>query len=355
MATSRQQKQIMSEKDWSARRITIKDIAREAGVNPSTVTRALQGSPLVKTSTREDIEQIAKRLGYVPSALARSLVKRRSQLVGLVIPDMTNPFFAPLARGIQTEAAEHGLRVLIRNTEGDPAAERDAIRVFSELSVDGLIVPAARCRQSFYDDLPMSTPIIHINREEAAHHVSCDGITGSAQIMQHLLDLGHRRIAFVSGPAGPGPEPKIRAFREAMAMAGLEIHEEDLFTFDNSMGSVETIANALASRTHRPSAVFAWNDVCAIALIHSLHKRGIEVPDHMSVVGHDDIAMADVIHPPLTTVHWPMYELGIEAIRYMLRLHVKNSPATLRPAPAVPAPRLIIRESTAEPFSGPAA
>ncbi|MFK8015382.1 MAG: LacI family DNA-binding transcriptional regulator [Gammaproteobacteria bacterium] len=335
----------MTSKEWSRQRVTIKDIAREAGVDPSTVTRALQGSPRVKTSTREDIERIALRLGYVPSAIGRSLVKRRSQLIGLVIPDMTNPFFAPLARGIEDEAARHSLRVLIRNTEGKPAAERDAINVFSELAVDGLIVPAARCPQSYYDALPLATPIIHINREDAAHQVSCDSVSGSAKIMAHLFALKHRRVAFVAGPAGPAREPKIFAYRQAMQNAQLPIRDEDLFSFDETLASVEHIADTLAANPQRPTAVFAWNDVCAIALIHALHKRGIEVPQQMSIAGHDDIEMAAIIQPPLTTVRWPMYELGLEAVRYVLRLHTKESPVS----PIIPAPTLMVRESTAPP------
>lgn len=331
--------------DRKNRRVTIKDIARQAGVHPSTVTRALQDSPRVKASTREAIKKIAVRIGYVPSAMARSLVTRRSDLIGLVIPDMTNPFFAPLTRGIEDEAGRHGRRVLIRNTEGDRASERDAINVFTELAVDGLLVPSACCSKSYYASLRGSTPIVHINQPDAKHHVSCDMGMGAAAIMRHLIDLGHRRIAFVSGPGAMVGEPKRTAYSDVLAASGLTERKDDYFDFDGAMQSVYVIARQLARREDRPTAIFAWNDQCAIALIHALNKEGIDVPGEISVAGHDDVELAGIINPPLTTVRWPMYHLGVQSVRYAMQLHSDNKPeATLIPYPA-----LKVRESTAPP------
>ncbi len=335
----------MTNKTERPGRVTIKDIAREAGVDPSTVTRALQGSTRVRASTRQRIEEIATALGYVPSAIARSLVARRSHLVGLVIPDMTNPFFAPLARGIEDEAARHNLRILIRNTEGREDAERDAIKVFSELAADAVIVPMARCPQSFYDNLHDATPVVHVNREGARYHVSCDSSLGASKVMEHLMGLGHRRIGFVAGPAGPAREPKRFAYHDAIGGLGQDIRQDWQYTFDGSTDSVERIAAAIDDSNDPPSAVFAWNDVCAIALIHALAKRGIDVPNDISIAGHDDIALAGVIQPPLTTVRRPMHELGIAAVRYAGHRHDR------KPAPEcdIPAPRLVVRESTSRP------
>ena len=326
-------------------RVTIKDIAREAGVDPSTVTRALQGSEKVRPDTAQRVKSIAKKLGYVPSAMARSLVARRSHLVGLVIPDMTNPFFAPLARGIEDEAARHNLRILIRNTEGRPDAERDAVNLFSELSADAVIVPMARCPSSYYESLNDDTPIVHINREEARHQVSCDSLRGTALILQHLVQLGHCRIGFVSGPAGPAREPKSLAYCNAIANLGQTTRDDWQFVFDGSTDSVEVIADALLASNDRPTAVFAWNDVCAIALIHALGKRGLSVPRDISIAGHDDIALAGVIQPPLTTVRWPMLELGVAAVRYAVHLHERKT----APESDIPAPQLVVRSSTAAP------
>ena len=341
----------MNQTSQRSGRITIKDIAREAGVDPSTVTRALQGSPRVRESTRARIKDIAARLGYVPSAIARSLVARRSHLVGLVIPDMTNPFFAPLARGIEDEASRHGLRVLIRNTEGRAESEEDAIRLFSEMAVDAVIVPMARCPQVYYDNLRGNTPVVHVNREDAKHQVSCDSILGTSMILRHLIDQGHTRIGFVSGPSGPAREPKRWAYRDAMANLGQGQRDDWLYDFDGTTDSVDVIADAISNSPDRPSAVFAWNDVCAIALIHALTKRGLSVPRDISIAGHDDIALAGVIEPPLTTVRWPMTELGVAAVRYAVHLHEHKMP----PTSDIPAPQLIVRQSTAPPGTGPVA
>ncbi len=247
----------MPNKNWQAQRVTIKDIAKAAAVDPSTITRALQGSDRVKPATREKIVQLAADMGYVPNMAARTLVNRRSRLVGVVIPDMTNPFFADLAQGIEDEAAKHGLRILIRNTEGAEAAERDAINLFLELKVDGLLVPMARCPQSYYDELQSGVPVIHINRDDATHHVSCDPVKGSLLVMQHLLELGHRRIGFVTGPAGPAREPKTFAYRQALAEAQLDYDPDLIFTFDGMLASTENIVAEILKLADRPSAVFA--------------------------------------------------------------------------------------------------
>lgn len=332
----------MTGKQWKARRVTIKDIARTAEVDPSTVTRALQGSDRVKKSTRDQIEKLALEMGYVPSAAARTLVTRRSRLVGVVIPDMTNPFFADLVRGIEDEAALHGLRILMRNTEGRESAEQDAVKLFRELNVDGILVPMARCPQEFYAHLENSLPVVHINRDEAPLNVSCDSAGGTYRMMEHLLGLGHRRIGFVNGPSGPAREPKRSAYEAALADHGIDGDNRLIYQFDGSLVSTETIADEMLSDPRRPTAVFAWNDVCAIGLIHALNRRGIDVPRDLSVAGHDDIDLSGRVLPPITTVRWPMYELGQAAVRYLNALHEDDRPV----APTVPEPALIVREST---------
>lgn len=345
----------MSKPPWprerTTRRTTIKDIAKAAEVDPSTVTRALQDSPRVRPATRERIQSLAAELGYVPNMAARTLVNRSSGLIGVAIPDMTNPFFARLGQGIEDEAARHDLRILFQDTRGVESAERDAVRLFLELKVDGLLVPMARSPQEFYAELEKVVPIVHVNREEAPHHVSCDTVQGSLLIMQHLLGLGHRRIGFVRGPAGPWREPKMFAYRQSLDEAGIDYDPGLIFAFDGSLESTRRIAEELVALSERPTAVFAWNDVNAIALIHALRDHGLKVPDDMSIAGHDDIKLAGCIDPPLTTVAWPMYELGQQSVRYLYSLGHGRSPDT----PVVPAPKLILRQSTggieAEPAS----
>ncbi len=335
----------MAEPAWRKRRVTIKDIARAAGVDPSTVTRALQGSERVKESTRERINELAAEMGYVPDMAARMLVRQRSGLVGLVIPDMTNPFFADLANGIRDEASKHDLRILICNTEGLEASEREAVTLFQELKVDGLLIPMARSPKVYFDGLNDQLPVIHINRVDALHHVSCDMVQGTVSVMNHLLDLGHTRIGFVRGPQSMVQEPKMIAYRQALDDAGIEYEPELIFTYDGTSQSSQAIAEQIVGMRNRPTAVFAWNDVNAIALMHALHDLGVRVPDDISIAGHDDIHLAGCVVPALTTVHWPMYELGQLSIRYLFGLRAGHAPEVLD----VPPPRLIVRESTARP------
>ena len=332
---------------WQTGRTTIKDIARAANVDPSTVTRALQGSERVKAETRERIASLAEEMGYVPNMAARTLVTASSGLIGVVIPDLTNPFFADLGRGIEDEAERHGLRVLIHDTRGIEAVERSGIDLFLQLKVDGLIVPMARSPQAYYDRLPARLPIVHVNREEAPHHVSCNRTAGARSVMQHLFDLGHRRIAFVVGPHGPGLEPKGFAYREALEKAHIDYDPELIFAFDGTLPSCEVAAEQLLALDERPSAVFAHNDINAIGLIHALRDRGASVPEDISIAGHDDIHLAGFVDPPLTTVAWPMYELGQHSVRHLVSLGHGNQPRT----PKLPMPRLIVRRSTAPPAS----
>ncbi len=332
----------MAQRHLGQRRVTIKDIARAADVHPSTVTRALQEGSSVKPETRERIAALAREMGYRPNMAARTLVMRRSHIVGVAIPDMTNPFFADLAHGIEDEAAKHGLRVVIRNTSGVESAERDALGFFLELKVDGVIVPMARCPNDFYESLAATVPIVHVNRAEAPHHVSCDSVSGSRAIMEHLIALGHRRIAFIAGPTGPGPEPKILAYRERLEAHGIPYEPDYILTFSGALADCGELADILLERDPRPTAVFAWNDLCAIGLIHALRARGIDVPADMSVAGHDDLEIAACMEPPLTTVHWPMYEMGQHSIRYLYKLREGRHAAR----PSVPAPELRVRGST---------
>ncbi|MFK8054242.1 MAG: LacI family DNA-binding transcriptional regulator [Woeseiaceae bacterium] len=335
----------MSKVPANGRRITIKDIARAAGVDPSTVTRSLQGSERVRKATRERVAAIAEELGYVPNMAARTLVQKRSGLIGLVIPDMTNPFFAALGRGIEHEAAKHDLRILINDTLGEEAAEREAIRLFLELGVEGLLVPMARCPQDYFDELQTSIPIVHVNRPQALHHVSCDRIQGSIAIMEHLIALGHRRIGFVRGAAPPGPEPKMQAYRQVLEKHALDYEPDFIFQYDGSSGSTQHIAERFLTLDPMPTALFAWNDVNAIGLLHEFRQRGIRVPDDVSVAGHDNIALSGLVDPPLTTVSWPMYEIGQQSVRSLLSLAQGNAPKRTR----VPDPELIVRASTGGP------
>ena len=344
-----QQHVSMSQSGKRDRRVTIKDIARAVGVDPSTVTRALQGSERVKPATREKIAALAVSMGYVPNMAARTLVKAKSELIGVVIPDMTNPFFRDLGQGIEDEAAKHGFRVLITDTRGIEAAERDAVNLMLELKVDGLIVPMARSPQSYYDALAESlgtaVPIVQVNRDDAPHHVSCDTVKGSVMVMHHLLELGHKRIGFVCGPAVPGADPKMVAYRQSLQGARIDYDPDLIFNFDGTLSSSKIIVEQLVALADRPTAVFAHNDVNAIAMIHEMRRHGLVVPDDISIAGHDDIRLAGYVQPPLTTVAWPMYKLGQQSVRYLYSLSHGKTPQE----PQVPAPELIVRESTGSP------
>ncbi|MEO1204609.1 MAG: substrate-binding domain-containing protein, partial [Pseudomonadota bacterium] len=241
--------------------------------------------------------------------------------------------------------AKHDFRTVMNDTRGVESAECEAVNLFLELKVDGLIVPMARCTEAYYEALNATVPLVHVNRDDTPHHVSCDTVEGSMLVMQHLFDLGHTRIGFVRGPAGPGREPKMYAYQQSIEQRGIDYDPDLIFTFDGTLESSQRIVEQLMSIDERPTAVFAHNDVNAIAMIHALRTRGVQVPKDISIAGHDDIQLAGCIDPPLTTVQWPMYELGQQSVRYLYALSHGQTPRE----PQLPQPKLIVRESTGSP------
>jgi len=298
-------------------RVTIKDVARAAGVSPATVCRALSTPELVRTETADRVRRFVAELGYSPNRAARGLITGRTGNLGLIVPDLANPFFPGVVKGIQARAREADYAIFLADSDEDAAAEAHLVRVLSK-QVDGLILCSPRMSEADLRSVAGDTPIILLNRRVGRiPAVTFDSLGGMRQAVAHLTALGHRRIGWVGGPRGSwSNRDRIRVLRTVAAEAGVDLVE---------IGSVQPrfaggIAAADLVLAAGVTAVIAYNDVVALGLLSRFNARGIGVPERISVVGIDGIAMAEMVHPPLTTISLAMPASGRAGVDLLLQL-----------------------------------
>ena len=337
--------------------ITIKDVAKQAGVSHSTVSRALHGSSLISDETVERIRQIAVEMGYSPSAAARSLKTNRSRALGVIVSNIDDPFFGEILQGIEEVAQEHGYSLLMAASQHDPEREQVIVQDMRERHVDGLIV----CSASFSAEqrrrlLEYGIPIVLVNNqaaEEYRYSIYHDDVDGSRQVTRHLIELGHRRIAYLGNSlSGRTTLDRLTGFRLEMESAGLTlpaeyIHEVPGGRPEDGLAALEYF---LALPEH-PTAIFCFNDMLAIGVLNGLHKAGIRVPEDISVVGFDNIVFSAYTNPSLTTLDQPKHYIGAEAARLILGL---LDPPADKQVPQQQIQklkgRLLVRQSSAPPI-----
>jgi len=336
--------------------ITIKDVAKQAGVSHSTVSRALHGSPLISDETIERIRQIALEMGYFPSAAARSLKTNRSRALGVIVSNIDDPFLSEILQGIEEVAQGHGYSMLMAASQRDSDREQTIVQDMRKRQVDGLII----CSASFSAKqrrnlLEYGIPIVVVNNqaaEEYRYSIYHDDVDGSRQVTRHLIELGHKRIAYLGNSlSGRTTLDRLTGFRQEMESAGLDIPNEYVFEVPGS--GPEDGFNALnhfLDLPDRPTALFCFNDMLAIGVLKGLHSAGIRVPGDFSVVGFDNIVFSAYTNPALTTLDQPKRYIGAEAARLILGL---LDPATGEETPDHKIQklkgRLLVRQSTASP------
>ena len=329
--------------------VTIKDIAQAVGVSPSTVSRALGDSPLVNNETRQRILKAARKLGYERNELARGLVKGTSWAVGLVVPDITNPFFSDVARGVSEIADRVGYGVILCNTDGRIDRELSYIRLLRRKRVDGLLICSATLDAPFIQDLTAAgTPFVLVSRLSAdsdVPYVVTDDQAGGRLAVEHLVDLGHRRIGFIGGPED------VQASRDRMdayfgVLAEHAIHVPDTWCChaDFTQTAGRQAGQRMLSLVERPTAIFAANDVTALGVLEVAEGVGLRVPQDLSLVGYDDISYAALPRIQLTTVAQPAIEMGQIAADWLFGM-IEDGAAPLLQRTL--APRLVVRSTTA--------
>ena len=331
---------------------SIKDIARMAGVSHSTVSRALRNSPLVNRKTTEEIQGIARELGYQPSAIARGLVTRKTRTIGVVVTTIADPFVSEVVIGIELAANDNGYSVFLADSNADPARETSVVHSFAERRVDGIVVTSSRVGALYTPLLAqMMVPIVLINNQhpgEFVHSVMIDNVPASREATGHLVRLGHRRIAYVGDQYGHQSDAeRFAGYREAIEDASLPFHPQ-LVTYGDGKPEGGILAmDKLLALPQPPTAVFCYNDMTALGVLRSLRVHGLRSPADISLVGFDDLFFVSYTDPQLTTVRQPMQRMGRMAMESLVKL-MSGQPSG--EAVKVPA-ELIVRESTAPPRS----
>ncbi len=333
---------------------TLRDVAAAARVHPATASRALNPETriLVSEDTARRVTDAAARLGYRPNPVARSLRTRRSHTVGVLIPDLNNPLFPPIVRGLEDKLADAGYVALIGNTDSDASRERTLFEQMRARHVDGFVLATATLHdQLLAEAAAAEVPVVLMNRlaqDYSFPSVSVDNEQGARMAVTHLARLGHTRIAHIAGPqeASTGVS-RLRGFRDGMTTHGLAV-DEGLIAYA-ARYTVEEGARCcreLLARQQDFTAVAAANDMLAVGCYSALDERSLQCPDDISVVGFNDMPFIDRLRPPLTTVRFPHYQLGTEAAQLLLeRINGSEGPVKI----LYLAPELIVRGSTCEP------
>lgn len=334
---------------------TIKDVALHAGVSITTVSHVLNDTRHVSEQGRERVQTAIRALGYVPSAVARSLKSNTTSTLGMLIPNSSNPYFAEIVRIVEDRCFAAGYTLILCNTDDEPHRQSVYLKVLAERRIDGLIVVSTGDDDSLVTQLRgLRLPIVLVDREIA--DPTCDLVEtahmqGGLLAVRHLLSLGHRRIACIGGPAGVMPsEQRIEGWRMALAETGAAPGVTTLlwrggFT---SQGGYEAM-HAILRTDQPPSAVFACNDLMAIGALRAAHETGVRVPDELSIVGFDDIELSGYTSPPLTTVAQPKDHIGALAVDMLLE---RVSRRRQEPRKVVLQPELRVRASTARMLAG---
>jgi LacI family transcriptional regulator len=330
---------------------TMKDVAKVAGVSVATVSRVINGSDGVSPKLEKKVNRAMKKLHYHPSSVARSFKIQQTMLVGVIVPLIDHPFYSRLAMAIEQKLFQHDYRAIICNSEEDEVRERAYIEMLLRQRVDGLIINSAVMRTSYFHELEeLKIPYVLIDRdlpEAECSKVFGDNSQGGYIGMEHLINLGHRRIGVIGAPAHiEGMIRRIRGTREALADYGIDADPELLVTGDTQLfGMGYNSANQLMSLDNPPTAIFALTDVTAVGVMHAVTEHGLRIPEDISVLGYDNIPIASYMIPQLSTVEQPIIRMGETAVELLLN-HMNQPDHPIEKA--VLQTQLIVRKTTSQ-------
>jgi LacI family transcriptional regulator len=331
------------------KRPTLADVARSAGVSLMTVSRAINNKAGVSADVRKSILKLAKELGYHPNQIARGLATNYTTSVGLVVPDNTNPFFAQIARGVEDTAYDHGYNIFLVNTAEDATREESALNSLCQKGVDGLILISSRLPvKALKEEVALYPAVVLVNRE--LKPIPANTITvnindqhGSQLAIRHFLASGRQRISYVNGPANSlSAKRRLEGYKKALEEAGLAF-EPDLVERsapDTDGGGYAT--TTLLKRRPDIDAIYAFNDLVAVGAMQTIEQLGKRIPEDIAVIGFDDIPLASIIRPQLTTLHVDLRQIGHLAMQTLLDKIAGNSRATSIQIE----PQLVLRAST---------
>ncbi|WP_028025387.1 substrate-binding domain-containing protein [Enterovibrio calviensis] len=327
---------------------TIKDVARMAGVSTTTVSHVINKTRFVAENTTKKVWAAVDDLNYAPSAVARSLKCNSTRTIGMLVTKSTNPFFAEVVHGVEEYCYKEGYTLILCNTEGNLAKQRDYLRMLAEKRVDGLLVMCSDLNEELLALLEKKQDLPMVVMDWGTQHVNTDCIQDNAELggyiaTKHFIDNGHTKIGCMSGQLDKLTcQTRLAGFRKALAEAGLEENPDWIVDADFECDTAVEAANKLLALDDRPTALFCFNDIMALAAISTFRQAGLDVPNDISIIGYDNIDLAAFFSPPLTTIHQPKNRLGKTAIKLLLeRLANKENQQQI----FVMQPELIIRNS----------
>jgi LacI family transcriptional regulator len=333
---------------------TLRDVARRAGVHPATASRALNPGTrsLVSDETTSRVLEAARQIGYQPNPMARGLKTNRSSTIGVLIPDLTNPLFPPIVRGIEDTIGAAGFTVVLANSDNHHEKERLLFESMRARQAEGFIMATAERDHPLIEDaIAADVPIVLLNRtveSQKAFAVVGNDRAGAALAVNHLADLGHRAIAHLVGPSKFSTAlARYQGFVDAMTLRDLPV-DPDLVRFGDAFTEEEGLRlfNELRAAGTQFTAIFAGNDLLAMGCYDGLREHSLRCPDDVSIVGYNDIPFLDKLNPPLTSIRLPHYEIGVEAGKLLLERITEPS---ARARTILLEPELIVRGSTAPP------
>ena len=349
-------------------RVSIKDVAQQAGVSTATVSHVINGTRFVREETRQKVLTVIEALNYEPSSIARGLATNSTQAVGLVVSDIQNPFFTAVARGVEDEIVQHGYHTIFCNTDEDPHREDQYLRLLAARQIDGLIIAPTGFRSERLINMAVSdTPVVLLDRNSPAIDaplVCVDNEGGAYQATRYLIDLGHERIGVLMGLETISTQiVRLNGYKRALAKAGLPYDEALVVCADpefrtNQLNQLAASPPAFLTNLQmtptafkaldrlfdlprRPTAIFVTNNQMTLGALHALKERKLRCPDDISLISFDDHDWAPLFSPPLTVVRQPTYRLGQTAAKLLMRLITSQDDGLPTTLPV----ELIIRES----------
>ncbi len=333
--------------------VTMRDVAEQAGVSVTTVSHVINETRPVSDELRARVLTAMQELGYKPNRLARSLRQGRTYTIGMIVPDSANPFFAEVARGIEDTTFGNGYSLILCNSDGDLQKELFYVNHLAEKQVDGILFIAAGVSSEHIETLlRRHIPVVVVDRylpDVAVDAVLTDNRGGGYLATRHLIDLGHRRIACITGPSDITPSAeRVAGYRQALEEADIPVDERWILRGDFDYESGFRAAEIFFTLSPKPTAIFACNDLMAVGVISAAHRKGLRVPEDVSVIGFDDVRLASFTVPLLTTIQQPKHAIGVLAATWLME---RVEQPDLPPRRQLLQTSLKIRQTTAPPSS----
>lgn len=329
-------------------RVTIRDVAAHAGVSHQTVSRVINNSERVSPKTRAKVQSAIEELGYQPNRLARSLVTQKTHTIGLVVADITNPFFFEVARGVQDAALEHGYNVFVCNTDDNPEGEKNVLNLLASQEVDGVILSTASSSdEELLSFVKQYKPLVIINREinhPKVSLVNVDICEGAKLAIEHLIERGHTNIGMLSHQGhDPGEVRRVKGYQQTLKAHGITPQEAWLVLAPpNLTGGYQATQNLLKEHPEI-TAIFTYNDLMAIGALRGCYDMGLQIPDDCAIMGFDNIKFSTMSNPALSTIHYDKYTIGKKAMNRLMEM-IADPQATF--SPIWLGVNLVVREST---------